>query len=177
MSIKKIRNYNNLSQISSLYEKARILLSFHHSGQWQDDEPSPATIQRDIVHGNFYGLYDNEQLLGTCALLDEDPSYNVLVKGAWLNNDPYKVIHRFVIDQSFHRLGYGSTFLNFIEKMCLEDHIDNIRVDTHILNKPMTHLLLKNQYIECGEALIEGAGLRIVYHKQMRNIHGTTIST
>ena len=175
MSIKKINNYINLLFIIQMYEKARTLLSFHQSGQWQKQEPSRRTIEQDIDKGQLYGLYKENQLIGTCALLHEDPSYKVLLQGKWLNDDPYIVIHRFVIDQSHHRLGYGSKFISLIETIAYEQRIFNIRVDTHALNQPMTHLLLKHRYIECGKAYIEGAGERIVYHKEMRNNHETTI--
>lgn len=175
MSIKKINNYTHLLLIQQMYEKAKILLRFHQSGQWQNHEPSLNTIQKDIDQGQFYGLYQDDQLVGTCALLHEDSSYKTLLKGSWLNDDPYIVIHRFVIDESYHRLGYGLRFLSLIEKISLEKGIFNIRVDTHVRNKPMTNLLLKCRYIKCGEAYIEGAGARIVYHKDMRNIDETTI--
>jgi RimJ/RimL family protein N-acetyltransferase len=175
MSIKKINNYTNLLLIYQMYEKAKILLSFHQSGQWQNHEPSLRTIQKDIELEQFFGLYQDDQLIGTCALLQEDSSYKTLLKGTWLNDEPYIVIHRFVIDETYHRLGYGSQFLSLIEKMSLEKGIFNIRVDTHVRNTPMTKLLLKHRYIECGEAYIEGAGERIVYHKEMRNTDETSI--
>lgn len=175
MSIKKINNLTNLSLIYGMYEKAKILLSFHNSGQWQNKEPSLETIAKDIDRENLYGLFRNHQLVGACALLNDDKSYNTLLKGNWLNKEFYKVMHRFVIDAAFHRLGYGSIFIQFIENLVEKEAIYNIRVDTHVLNIPMTKLLIKNQYVECGEVFIEGAGPRIIYHKELRNQHGTSI--
>jgi RimJ/RimL family protein N-acetyltransferase len=176
LSIKKIHNHTNLSLIEKMYEQAKILLSFHQSGQWQQHEPSLQTIKEDIRLGQCFGLFQEDRLVGTCALLRYDASYEVLTLGNWLNDEPYLVIHRFVIDASLHRLGLGSQFLQAIEAFALQQGIYNIRVDTHRLNIPMTKLLEKNHYVECGEAFIKGAGPRVVYHKVMRKNNGTTIN-
>lgn len=176
LSIKKIKNRSNLLLIYGMYEKAKILLSFHNSGQWQNIEPSIKTLVKDIEEGNFFGLFQNDQLVGTCAILNHDASYLQLTHGAWLNEDSYKVIHRFVIDSTFHQQGLGSTFMALIEQKTIEEGVFNIRVDTHQRNIPMTNLLIKNRYIQCGEAFIEGAGPRMVYHKELRKHHETIIS-
>ncbi len=176
MSIKKIHNHKDLSLIEKMYEQAKILLSFHQSGQWQQHEPSLQTIKEDIRLGQCFGLFQEDRLVGTSALLRYDASYEVLTLGNWLNDEPYIVIHRFVIDASLHRLGLGSQFLQAIEAFALQEGVYNIRVDTHRLNIPMMKLLEKNQYVECGEVFIKGAGPRVVYHKVMRKNNGTTIN-
>jgi len=176
MSIKKIHNHKQLSLIETMYQKAKILLSFHQSGQWQHHEPSLQTIEEDIRLGQFFGLFQKDQLVGTCSLLRNEPSYEILTHGAWLNEEPYIVIHRFVIDSSLHRLGLGSQFLRAIEALALQEGVYNIRLDTHRLNIPMTKLLEKNHYLECGEAFIKGAGSRVVYHKVVRKNNGKTIN-
>ena len=82
--------------------------------------------------------------MGTfCFILGEDPTYLNIYEGAWLNDEPYGVIHRMAA--SGKRKGVSEACLNW----CFE-HFENIRVDTHRDNKVMQHILTKYGFQRCG---------------------------
>jgi GNAT superfamily N-acetyltransferase len=161
----------DLPIIMRMIESAKIIMKDHQSGQWQGIEPSEQTLLNDISQNQYYGLYIGEELVGGCALLDYEADYHPLVSGRWLNESPYIVIHRFVIDARKHRQGLGFVLLQEVEKTVKAKNIYNIRVDTHELNQPMNQLLIKAGYIPCGQALLKAAGLRVVYHKEIGEQH------
>jgi GNAT superfamily N-acetyltransferase len=168
LSIIKIRDKKMLPLLMEMYEKAKVLLKEHRSGQWQFGEPSEQTISKDIQEGNLFGLFQDGYLKGACALLNKDLQYDHLIEGKWLNKEPYLVIHRFVIDPSCHQQGLGRMFISLIEGYTLELGIYNIRLDTHERNVPMKALLDKTAYQPCGKVHFPNIGERIVYHKILR---------
>jgi GNAT superfamily N-acetyltransferase len=170
MNKKMILKYvtsDDMPNLMRIVRQAKEIMKHHHSGQWQGSEPSEQTITHDIHQKQYYGLYVDNELVGGCALLPYEDDYHPLVSGQWLNTNPYMVIHRFVIDAEKHRQGFGLALLQSLEEVVQAHGIHNIRVDTHELNKPMHRLLIKAGYIQCGQALLKQAGLRVVYHKMI----------
>lgn len=144
---------------------AKKQLKKHKSGQWQNGEPSIKTIKKDIEIGQYFVLAVDGVITAGCALLFFEDAYTNLNKGAWLNEDPYGVVHRFYVHPSFQRKGYAVKLLQGIENHLLQLGIHNCRIDTHERNLPMRRTLEKLNYIEVGEASLPLAGLRLVYHK------------
>jgi len=73
----------------------------------------------------------------------DDPTYKEIVKGEWLDDDPYAVIHRIAV------LASGRGTGSFCIEWCL-GRCRNIRIDTHPDNIPMQRLLGKNGFSLCG---------------------------
>jgi RimJ/RimL family protein N-acetyltransferase len=143
----------------------RVILSFHQSGQWQGSEPSLLTLQSDIQVGQYYVFKVANQFVGGTSIMHQEPAYEKLIRGAWLNQHPYLVLHRFFVAPVFHGKGYGLLLLNAVEALGKKSGIFNFRLDTHEYNIPMKKLLLKAGYTMCGEVDLPQAGRRIVYHK------------
>jgi RimJ/RimL family protein N-acetyltransferase len=159
-----------LGWIVDAIDRCRPVMASHQSGQWQGNEPSKTTILQDILNGTYYLLSIDEVTVGGCASLNNEPAYNHLISGSWLNQNPYRVLHRFFIDPSHHQKGYGAMLLRATEQWVLAQGIHNIRLDTHARNEPMKKLLLKAGYPCCGEVNLPQAGLRLVYHKVIGEI-------
>jgi GNAT superfamily N-acetyltransferase len=152
--------------IMEAIELCRPILAAHQSGQWQGTEPSQKTIENDILHRQFYLLTFNDRLIGGAALLPRDNAYDHLLSGAWLNQDPYIVIHRFFIHPTFHGQKLSKVFLTLIEEWVWRKGINNIRLDTHERNIPMKGLLRSMSYLQVGRVNLPQAGERMVYHKE-----------
>ena len=146
-------------------EACRPILKLHQSGQWQGREPSLKTIENDIKNHHFLILFEDEQPLGGVAILNNEPAYNSLLEGQWLNEAPYRVLHRFFIDPQFHGRKLSKIFLTFIEEYVWQQGVDNIRLDTHERNLPMRGLMQTMHYQEVGRVILPHAGERLVYHK------------
>jgi GNAT superfamily N-acetyltransferase len=144
---------------------AKEQLFFHQSGQWQKGEPSQKTIQHDVMLKQYFVMEVQRQVVGGMALLFKEPAYDRLIEGAWLNNLPFGVIHRFFIHPSFQKQGFATQLLRFALDYCQQQNIYNLRIDTHEKNAPMLATLHKCGFIRVGKAYLPNAGERVVYHK------------
>ena len=138
----------DIAKIQEIYDLSRKFM--HENGnpnQWIT-HPTLDEIESDIEKGIGYVVIENSEVCGAFALiLGEDPTY-LNIDGAWLNNEPYAVIHR---------LGSNFKYKGILEaaiKTALSK-ASNIRVDTHEDNGPMNHLLPLLGFKRCGEIYIK----------------------
>ena len=95
--------------------------------------------------------------MGTfCFILGDDPTYQQIYEGTWLNNEPYGVIHRLATNGK--QKGVSENCLNW----CFE-RWPNLRVDTHRDNKVMQHILTKYGFQRCGIIYVKNGTERIAY--------------
>ena len=88
--------------------------------------------------------------------MGEDPTYRHIYDGAWLNDEPYGVIHRMAT--SGKQKGVSEACINWCFQRC-----GNIRVDTHRDNKVMQHILTKHGFQRCGIIYVKNGTERIAY--------------
>ena len=122
------------SEIINTEERKDISIS---SLQWNEDEDG---IQASFV---FY-----------CGI---DPCYNKIYDGQWLNDEPYGVIHRIATR------GLKKHMADIILEYC-ESKIDNIRMDTHMDNKPMQNFMLKHGFKHVGTIYLKNGQSRLAFH-------------
>jgi len=138
--------------------------------QWQDGYPNEEIIGLDIQADRSYIMEDDGEIVGTMVLsFEKDPCY-ADIKGAWLNDEPYTVIHRPAVSAKIRGKGYGKMLFQYAERLTLESGIHNLRADTHRDNKVMNTYLMKYGYVNCGTVLVdssEGDNLRTAYHKKL----------
>ena len=81
----------------AIYERARAYMaSLGNPHQWGDSGyPSSALLREDIARGVSYVVMDQrDEVVATFVFVEgEDPTY-IIIEGAWLNEEPYGVIHR-----------------------------------------------------------------------------------
>ena len=93
--------------------------------------------QSDIREKRCMVIYDETGIHGVFALFfGEEPTYQVIEDGKWLNEETYVTIHRLAGDGKVHGLF-----------QCAADYCRgisaNIRIDTHDNNKIMQRQLKK----------------------------------
>lgn len=160
MQIRKAAK-EDLDQILLIYEQARIFMrqQGNHS-QWTGGYPDRETISTDIDRGEFYLCTQDEEILGVfCFFCGTDPTYAVIYDGAWLNDEPYGVIHRIAV--SAHRKGVASFCYEYALNIC-----GNLRIDTHSDNIPMQRSLQKNGFTYCGGIRLANGDPRIAFQKK-----------
>ncbi|MFW9598485.1 MAG: GNAT family N-acetyltransferase [Paludibacter sp.] len=147
-------------QLKPIFDYARQLMRLSGNyQQWTNGYPTEEQIEADIVSGNSYVCIENNEIIATFYFrIGEDATYNYIENGAWLNNEPYAVIHRLATNGKVK--GVGSYVLNW----CFLQH-SNIRIDTHADNIIMHSLLLKAGYTRCGTIYLANGDARIAYHK------------
>lgn len=158
MEIRKTTT-NDIDAVMDIFAAAkRYMRANGNTSQWGSDYPARDIIAHDIAHGGSYVILENDEIVGTFALLiGEDESYRVIENGAWRLDKPYGTIHRLASNGTARGLS----------KACFDfcaSQIDYLRADTHADNRPMQQLLEKYGFRRCG--IIHGArdgGARIAY--------------
>ncbi len=134
----------DLDEMAKIYASARAFMraSGNHN-QWKDDRPDMNEVRRDILSGHSYVIEENACMVAVfSALPSPDPTYSY-IKGAWLNDLPYYVIHK--IAKKDATPGILKTAVSF----CLEKASD-VRIDTHEQNLPMQRALSHLGFVYCG---------------------------
>ena len=87
----------------------------------------------------------------------EDPTYSI-IEGAWLNEQPYGVIHRLASS------GREKGIARFVFDWCSQRSC-NLRVDTHAQNLVMQHLFLSLGFVPCGTIFLLDGSPRFAYQR------------
>lgn len=136
------------------------------SRQWQDGYPNENSIGQDIQNGVGYVLTDDDAILGYAAiLLNDEPAYDDL-KGNWLTNDDFVVVHRLAISGSYLGQGLAQKMMLGAEELALQNNIYSVKVDTNFDNSGMLRIFEKLGYTYCGEVTFRG-GIRKAFEKTL----------
>ena len=159
MNIRKAED-KDIDSIADIYEYARQQMRLNgNPDQWGNGYPSLELIRKDIRQGVSYVAEEEAQICGVFAFIKgEDPTYQRIENGAWLDDEPYGTLHR--IASNGKKKGIFRECIRFCEAQ-----EKNIRVDTHECNLIMQHLLEKNGYQRCGRIYVEDGSPRIAYQK------------
>lgn len=131
----------DIEDMMVVYKQAKAFMKENNNPQWPEDYPSKEWIIEDINH--MYLCKEDKNI--ACVFyfaIEEDEDYQDL-KGSWLNDEPYGVVHRVA----------SSMIVKGAAKYCLDwafQQIPNIRIDTHPANIPMQNLLKKCGFQLCG---------------------------
>lgn len=127
------------------------------SNQWQNGYPNPQTIQNDIAKGNGYVLTDQHTIIAYSAVLfNDEPAYQA-IKGKWLTEDDFLVVHRVAIDEAYLGQGLVQKMFGLFEDLALQNNIYSIKVDTNFDNLAMLRIMDKLGYTYCGEVSFDGS--------------------
>lgn len=158
----KIRNstLTDLPQIQQLYADARrFMMQNANPDQWGTTYPPEDLILQDIADGKSYVCLDGDCIVGTFYFAcEEDPTYETITKGEWMNAAPYGVVHRITSAVGTH--GVATFCLNWCFSQC-----KNLRIDTHRLNLPMRKTLGKNGFSLCGIIYLKNGDERLAFQK------------
>jgi len=156
----RLSREGDLERIWEIYETSRVFMRENgNPNQWDKEYPSYELVQSDIGKDGYVIEDDNGRIVGVFVLEEnarEEAYENI--DGAWLNDEPYGVIHRGATGGS--RLGAGQLMLDWCFEKC-----GNIRVDTHEDNVPMLSLFKKNGYHYCGKIWYEKVLERVAFQK------------
>ena len=156
---------SDLDDILKIYEIARKFMRENgNPTQWKNDRPKKESIISDIKKGIHYVIVDDGVLVGCFSfMIDNDPYYDYIEDGAWLNNELYGVIHKAASAQI--KKGIMNIILGFCEAQA-----SNIRIDTHKDNIVMQSILESHGYIKCGIIYVDDNTPRIAYQKIIKTL-------
>ena len=149
----------DLDTIMRIYRNAQeFMISVGNPTQWGHFYPEEDMITEDIEKGISLVIYDDSGVHGVLALCEGDePSYQYIEGGKWLNNESYVTVHRIAGDGVVH--GVFDCAIGY----CKEAY-DNIRIDTHDDNKIMQKLITRSGFQRCGTIYVFDGTPRIAYH-------------
>lgn len=122
----------------------RFMAESGNPGQWVNGYPDSERLFEDIRNGSSYVCLAEGRIVGTFVLQEgDDPTYETIYDGRWLNCAPYLTIHR--IAGNGRAKGILHAALQFALQRC-----HNIRIDTHRDNLVMQNALRKEGFRYCG---------------------------
>lgn len=151
-------------QIWKILQQAIARRKMDGSQQWQDGYPNEEVVQKDIERGIGYVLTIDDIIVGyTAILFNDEPAYEDL-KGKWLTNGDFAVVHRIAISDDYLGKGLAQQIMLLTEQLAKENGIFSVKVDTNFDNIAMLRILEKLSYTYCGEVTFRG-GVRKAFEK------------
>lgn len=159
----------DLERLMELVTQAQARFRRLGIDQWQDGYPTRSIFEVDIeAHNSYVGECEGKIVLSGCLSLDGEPTYAHIYEGAWLNDEPYGVVHRLMVADEALRRGYAEAFMRFCLSVCRERSVSQMRIDTHTDNLPMQRLLLKLGFQHCGRIVLESGADREAYQLNLK---------
>jgi len=159
MEIRK-SNPEDINQIMDCIGTARQLM--RESGnqiQWTNGYPSRELMLENIENGFNFLILENDEVVATFDfIIGNDPNYDVIENGSWLNDEKYGVIHRLASN------GKAKGVAKFCFGWCF-NQFPNIRIDTHETNIPMQKVLEKLGYEKCGIIYVADGTPRLAFQR------------
>lgn len=150
----------DLSVVMDFIEQGKAkMIKAGNPNQWSANYPAIETIERDIVQGNCYLLYEGGKAIATfVSKAGPEPNYQRIDDGSWLDDQPYYVIHRVASAEGVHGvmadvISYCSSFTS------------SIRIDTHADNRPMQASLTRLGFVYCGVIYVENGDSRRAFQR------------
>lgn len=136
--------------IMNLINEAKQFLKACGVDQWQDGYPDETHILGDIEAGRGYILSDEGKVVAyCCADFGGEPAY-AGIKGSWLDDGPYVVIHRLTVGRAYRGSGLAKRLFAEVEAMAAARGVRSVRVDTDEDNAVMRHVIASLGYTYCG---------------------------
>lgn len=135
----------DIPQLKEIFAIAHTFMaSTGNPTQWAANYPSDELLKSDIASGDCYVILCNDNIAATFVLREgSDPTYTSIYDGAWLNDEPYAVVHR--IASNGKEKGMMHTAMRFAKQ-----RYRNIRIDTHRDNTVMQKAILREGFKYCG---------------------------
>ena len=151
--------YDDIPVLLAIFYYARQQMIWDgNPDQWDDNYPSREQLEEDIRRGVSYVIEQDGVVCATFVFVEgDDPTYDIIDDGAWLNDLPYGTIHRIASSGKI-----GGVF-GCVLDWCTA-HCNNIRIDTHQDNARMLHLIEKHGFTRCGIIYTCDHSPRVAYH-------------
>ena len=97
------------------------------SNQWQDGYPNLQTVENDIAKDQGYVLTLNDEVITYAALIfNDEPAYEN-IKGEWLTNGDFMVVHRVAVSDKAAGKGIVKKFFGTLDVLFYFRHRHQLR--------------------------------------------------
>ncbi len=154
----------DFNRIWEIILQAKEQMRRENKCQWSEHYPAREHISADIANGYAHVLCREKSIIACGAVVfDGEPAYRH-IRGKWLSDKPYVVVHRLAVADEAKRRGIAAVFMRETEKKSKMQGIRSFRVDTNSDNFYMQKLLTKLGFAYCGE-ITYPQGTRMAYEK------------
>lgn len=158
---------DDIPKIMIIIRDAQAFLKQQGIDQWQNNYPNLETISNDVQNDHGYVLIVDNRILAYGAIINGiEPTYAVIEDGAWLNDDPYIVVHRLAVDSAHRGQKIASCFIAETIKLAKKWGVYNLRIDTHRDNLIMQKMIINNEFNYCGVIYLASKDQRLAYQKE-----------
>ncbi len=165
MRIFRKATMDDFEQCWSVVDAARWQMIRIGRKQWTPEYPSREVLAADIGAGAGFVIEEEGCIVAYGAVYrNGEPEYERL-RGEWLSNGDYLVVHRLAVDPRYERRGFAREFFAQVEALALGQGIRSVKVDTNYDNAGMQHILATSGYVHCGEVTYPVSGERLAYEK------------
>lgn len=149
---------DDLDAIMEIYAIAQdFMIESGNPNQWGHAYPPKELIVSDIENGTCHLVCKGNDIHGVFAVFKGDePTYEHIENGKWLNDDEYVTVHRIASDGRVH--GIFRCAIQYLK----ENHT-NIRIDTHSDNIIMQSQIEKSGFEKCGTIYVADGSPRMAY--------------
>ncbi len=156
----KLAKIEDIPTLEAIYEAARrFMKESGNEKQWQGGYPSRSVIEADINAGRLFTVVEDGEILAVFAFAKgNEPAYDKIYGGSWLDNGEYAYIHRVAVKCA------GRGVASFIFSYCTS-LASSVRIDTHRDNIPMQKALSKAGFSYQGIIYLENGDERLAYQK------------
>lgn len=158
MNIRKTRQ-EDLPLILALLNDARAkMVASGNPDQWKPGYPPQQTIEKDLAAEVGYMVEDAGVPVGYFAFVPSpEPTY-AEIDGAWLDDEPYYVLHRIASKEGAH--GVLAAVMEYAISVS-----PRLRIDTHADNRIMQHNMPRYGFVRCGIIRVADGSPRIAYQR------------
>ena len=149
----------DIDDIMRIYDSARQTMRANGNyAQWVNGYPKREMIEDDIARRVSYVIDgdDGRPHVVFMFSVEDDPTYALIEDGAWMDDEPYGVVHRIGSDGTIP--GALAKAIDFCSAI-----IGNLRIDTHADNAIMHHVLAKAGFERCGTIYCSDGSPRVAY--------------
>ena len=147
-------------EIQAIYAEAKKFMRENgNANQWNSNYPNADSARADMINDIGYVCVDDGEIVAVFAFsVANEPTYNEIYDGAWLNDEPYAFIHRIAVKK------HGKGIVDFCFDECFKIH-KNLKIDTHRDNIPMQKALTRCGFQYCGIIHLENGDERLAYQR------------
>lgn len=147
----------DLDSIMEIINQAKAFLKSYGSPQWQDGHPNRQILSGDIARQTNWVLMVDHEVAGTATLqLTPEPSYQIIHQGQWAQpNAPYATIHQIAISNNFRGQHLAKLMFSNLITVGQMQGVNNFRLDTHQLNKPVQKLAAEFGFVQRGIVMVD----------------------
>lgn len=156
----------DLPAIERIFDDAVARMLAEGKKQWTEKYPKGIHALADMNLHQGYVMELNGRVVAYGAVIfTGEPAYDHL-RGSWLGEGPYVVVHRLAVSLSAQRRGIARRFFAAVERTAADRGVFSVRVDTNFDNNRMLQLFDRLGFEYCGDVTYE-SGHRMAFEKRL----------